>query len=225
MRTELEFRGSYALLRILLSAGEEVNVEPGAMVYMKGQVEVQTSTGGGIWKALKRSVLGGESFFMNRYIGRGEGEVGVAPELPGDIEVIGVTGTLFVQSTSYLASDVTVDLDVSFGGLKSFFSGEGIFLLKLQGYGHVAVSSFGAIREFKLLPGEKLTIDTGHVVAFDGSVSWSVRTFGGLKSTLFGGEGLVCDFTGPGRVYIQSRNYPAFVQWIRSLVPRETGSR
>jgi len=162
---------------------------------------------------------------MNTYYSSGDGEIGIAPELPGDIETVHVNGTLFVQSTSFLACDAQVDLDVSFGGFKSFFAGEGIFLLKLQGYGDAAISSFGAIKILELQVGEKITIDTGHVVAFDGSVNYSVRTFGGIKSTLFGGEGLVCDFTGPGRIYVQTRNYPAFVEWIKSLVPRETGSR
>jgi uncharacterized protein (TIGR00266 family) len=224
MRGEIEFRGSYALLKVYLGPGERVKVEPGAMVYMKGPVSVETSTGG-VWKALKRAVLGGESFFMNTYYSSGDGEIGIAPELPGDIETVHVNGTLFVQSTSFLACDAQVDLDVSFGGFKSFFAGEGIFLLKLQGYGDAAISSFGAIKILDLQVGEKITIDTGHVVAFDGSVNYSVRTFGGIKSTLFGGEGLVCDFTGPGRIYVQTRNYPAFVEWIKSLVPRETGSR
>ncbi len=224
MRGEIEFKGSYALLKVRLGAGEQVRVELGAMVYMRGPVNVETSTGG-VWKAFKRAFLGGESFFMNTYTSSGDGEIGVAPELPGDIEIISVNGTLFVQSTSFLASDVQIDVDVSFGGFKSFFAGEGIFLLKLQGYGDAAVASFGGISIVELQVGERITIDTGYVVAFDGSVSYSVRTFGGIKSTIFGGEGLVCDFTGPGRIYIQTRNYPAFVEWIRSLLPRETGSR
>ncbi|MGB9615095.1 MAG: TIGR00266 family protein, partial [Fervidobacterium sp.] len=152
-------------------------------------------------------------------------EIGAAPELPGDIEVIHINDVLYVQSTSFLASDASVDIDVSFGGFRSFFAGEGIFLLKLKGYGDVAVSSFGGIKLLELAPGEQITIDTGHVVAFDGSVNYSVKTFGGIKSTLFGGEGLVCTFMGPGRVYIQTRNYTEFVQWIKSLVPGETGSR
>lgn len=224
MRYDIEFRGSYAILKAFIGPGESVKVEPGAMVYMKGPIDVKTSTGG-VWKALKRAFLGGESFFMNTYTSHGNGEVGIAPELPGDIDVVPINNTLYVQSTSFLASDTSIDIDISFGGFKSFFSGEGIFLLKLQGYGDVAISSFGGIKMLELQLGEQITIDTGHVVAFDGTVNWSVKTFGGLKSTIFGGEGLVCTFTGPGRVYIQTRNYPAFVEWIKSLVPRETGSK
>ncbi|PLV59104.1 TIGR00266 family protein [Thermotoga sp. KOL6] len=225
MNYGIELKGSYSLLKIFLSPGESVKVEPGAMVYMKGDIEVNTSSGGSVWKALKRAILGGESFFMNTYTSHGNGEVGVAPELPGDIEVISLKEELYVQSTSFLASDTSVDIDVSFGGFKSFFAGEGIFLLKLLGFGDVAVSSFGGIKVIDLQPGEEITIDTGHVVAFDGTVNWNVRTFGGLKSTIFGGEGLVCTFTGPGRVYIQTRNYSAFVKWIESLVSKKTGSR
>ncbi|MCX7653453.1 MAG: TIGR00266 family protein [Fervidobacterium sp.] len=224
MRYDIEFRGSYALLKAYVGPGESIKVEPGAMVYMKGPLEIRTSTGG-VWKALKRAILGGESFFMNTYTSHGNGEIGIAPELPGDIEVIPVNSTLYVQSTSFLASDSSIDIDVSFGGFKSFFTGEGIFLLKLQGVGDAAISCFGGIKLIELQMGEEITIDTGHVVAFDGSVKWSVKTFGGFKSTIFGGEGLVCAFTGPGRVYIQTRNYPAFVAWIKSLVPNETGSK
>lgn len=225
MRYEIALKGSYALLRVFLSGGESVVAEPGAMVYMRGPIEVQTSAVGGVWKALKRAILGGENFFMNTYVSRGEGEIGFAPQLPGDIDVIPMNGALYVQSTSYLACDPSVEMDVSFGGFKTFFAGEGIFLLKLQGEGDVAVSSFGGIRSVTLQPGEEITVDTGHVVAFDGTLKWDVRTFGGLKSTLLGGEGLVCTFTGPGRVYIQTRNYPAFVDWVKSLVSRQTGSR
>ncbi len=224
MKYDIEFRGSYALLEISLGYGESIKVEPGAMVYMKGPIEVQTNTGG-IWKALKRTFLGGENFFMNTYSSKGDSKLGIAPQLPGDIDVIQNNETLFVQSTSFLACDPNVDMDVSFSGFRGFFSGEGIFLLKLQGYGDVVVSSFGGIKRIDISPGEVLTVDTGHVVAFDGTLSYSVRTFGGIKSTLFGGEGLVCDFSGSGRVYIQTRNYPAFVQWIKTLVPRDTGSR
>lgn len=224
MKYNLEFRGSYAILRCFMGPGESIKVEPGAMVYMKGPCEVETSTGG-VWKALKRALFAGEKFFMNTFVSHGNSEIGVAPELPGDIEIVHVENTLYVQSTSFLASDPTIDIDVSFGGFKSFFSGEGIFLLKLQGYGDVAISSFGGIKLLELQHGEEITIDTGHVVAFDNTVSWNVKFFGGIKSTLFGGEGLVCTFKGPGRVYVQTRNYPAFVEWIRSLVPRETGSK
>jgi len=225
VKYEIVLKGSYALLKVFLSIGESVVVEPGAMVYMKGPIEVNTSATGGVWKALKRAILGGENFFMNTYISRGESEVGLAPQLPGDIDVIPLKDILYVQSTSFLACDPSVEMDVSFGGLKSFFSGEGIFLLKFVGHGDVAVSSFGGIKSIELQSGEEFTVDTGHVVAFDGTVKWNVRTFGGLKSTLFGGEGLVCTFTGPGRIYVQTRNYPAFVEWIKSLVPRQTGSR
>ncbi|QTA37217.1 TIGR00266 family protein [Thermosipho ferrireducens] len=224
MRFDVEFKGSYSILFVTLSPGESILAETGALVSMTGNVNVETSTGG-IFKALKRALLGGEHLFLNKFSALSKSRIAFAPRLPGDIEVVSLNGGLIVQSTSFLASDVSIDLDTKFGGFKSFFAGEGFFLLKLSGIGKAAISSFGAIYTITLDAGEKLTVDTGHIVAFDETMSYSVRTFGGIKSTLFGGEGLVCDFVGPGRIFIQTRNYPDFVSWIKSLVPKDTGSR
>ena len=224
MEWNVKLKGSYSILFVELEEGESVVAEPGAMVTMEGDLEVKTSTGG-VFKALKRALLGGEHVFMNTYTARSRSKVSFAPRLPGDIQVLDIDGSLFVQSTSYLASTASVEIDTKFGGFKSFFAGEGFFLLHLKGSGKVALSSFGGIVEFDLDYGQKMVIDTGHVVAFTGGVDYRVRTFGGLKSTLFGGEGLVVEFTGPGKVLVQTRNYPEFVEWIKGLAVRDTGSR
>ena len=216
----MEFRvekiGMASILFVELSEGEAVKAESGAMVSMKGDIEIKTSTGG-LFKALGRALFGGESLFMNTFIAKGKAEVALAPKLPGDVEVLDLSGTVYVQSSSYLASSPDIEVSTKFGGFKSFFAGEGFFLLKVSGTGKLALSSFGGIYVRELDAGERMTVDTGHVVAFDESVSYSVRTFGGLKSFLFGGEGLVVDFVGPGRVFIQTRNYPDFVEWIKVL--------
>ncbi|ONN26691.1 hypothetical protein XJ44_07410 [Thermosipho affectus] len=224
MEFKVEFKGSYAILFAHLDPGETVIGESGAMVSISGNVDIKTTTGG-VFKALKRAFLGGEHIFLNKYTAKNKSTILFAPRLPGDIDVIDLNGTVFLQSTSYLASEENIDLDTKFGGFKTFFSGEGFFLLKLSGIGKVAISSFGAIFKITLQPVEKLTVDTGHVVAFDETVKYSVRTFGGIKSTIFGGEGLVVDFEGPGNVYIQTRNYPDYVKWIKSIAPKDTGSR
>ncbi len=216
MDFKVEFKGSYSILFVDLEPGESVRGETGSMVSMEGDVEIQTSTGG-IFKALKRAVLGGESFFMNTFKANSKAKLAFAPMLPGDIEVVDLSGTIFVQSSSYLASEVDLDIDTKFGGFKTFFAGEGFFLLKISGFGKLALSSFGAIYSKQLDVGEKMIIDTGHVVAFEESIDYKVRTFGKLKSFLFGGEGLIVEFTGPGRVYIQTRNYPDFTEWIKQL--------
>ncbi|MBO8160578.1 MAG: TIGR00266 family protein [Thermosipho sp. (in: Bacteria)] len=224
MRFQVNFKGAYSILNVQLEPGEILISEPGAMVTMKGDIDIQTSTRG-ILKALKRAFLGGENFFLNSFTANSPAEVSLAPRLPGDIEVIELKNSLLVQSTSFLAAQDSIDIDTKFGGLKSFFAGEGFFFIKLTGYGKAAISSFGAIYSVELDIGEKFTIDTGHIVAFDENMKYSIRTFGGFKSTILGGEGLVCDFVGPGKIYIQTRNYPDYVKWIRSLVPKQTGSR
>ncbi|ABR31186.1 hypothetical protein SU69_06775 [Thermosipho melanesiensis] len=224
MNFNVNFKGSYSILFVDLEPGEIIIGEPGAMVTMSGDLEIETSTGG-VFKALKRAFLGGEHIFLNKYKAKNKSRISFAPKLPGDIDIIDLNGTVYLQSTSFLASEEGINLDTKFTGFKSFFSGEGFFLLKLSGYGKLAISSFGAIFSLELKEDEKITIDTGHVVAFDESVNYSVRTFGGFKSTIFGGEGLVVDFIGPGKIYIQTRNYPEYIKWIKSLSPKDTGSR
>jgi len=130
-----------------------------------------------------------------------------------------IDGRLLVQSGSYLAADTGLSLDTSFGGGRTFFGGEGLFLLELDGQGDVFLSSYGAIQEVTLDPGEEYVVDTGHVVAFEGSTDFSVNRVGGLKSTLFSGEGLVCRFTGPGRVWLQSRSQDALLSWLIPQLP------
>ncbi len=222
MEHEILYRPSFSLLKVTLSPGETVSAEAGAMVSMSSAIELETSAKGGLFGALKRSVLGGESFFVNAFKAtRGPGEVTFAPTLPGDITGLELRGqTLYAQSGAYIASSPDVQVDTKWGGAKTFFSREGFFLLKISGAGHVFLSSYGAIHEVQLKAGEKYIVDTGHMVAFDEGVDYAVRRVGGLKSTLFGGEGLVCELTGPGRIMIQTRNVDSFLSWLIPMLPK-----
>ena len=114
-------------------------------------------------------------------------------------------------------------MDTKWGGAKTFFSKEGFFLLKVHGSGDLFLTSYGAIHEIALASGESYIVDTGHMVAFDDSVGYRVQRVGGLKSTLFSGEGLVCRLTGPGRIFIQSRSADAFLAWLIPNLPRGEG--
>jgi uncharacterized protein (TIGR00266 family) len=145
----------------------------------------------------------------------------VAAALPGDMNMVSLdgSGTLLVQSGSWVASDPDVDVDAKWGGGKTFFSGEGLVLLRCTGRGDLLMSAYGAIRSYTLAAGEKMTLDTGHVVAFDDTVQYSVRKAGSWKSTILGAEGLVTDFTGPGRLWLQTRSSADFVNWIQSKLP------
>ena len=205
---------------IRLGAGESVKVEAGAMAGMSGGVEIQTASQGGLLGGLKRSVLGGESFFINTFTAAGGGEVSVAPKLPGDlIHLPLAAGAMFVQSGSWIASEPGVEVDTKWGGAKTFFSGEGLFLLRCSGAGDMLVSSYGAIIERTLQPGEVYTVDTGHIVAFDEGVNYAVRKVGSWKSTILGAEGLVTDFTGPGKVLLQTRSPQELIDWLTANLP------
>jgi uncharacterized protein (TIGR00266 family) len=187
-------------------------------------MEVETQATGGLFKSLKRSLLGGESFFQNTYMAQSQGaQLFLAPALPGDIMVRELDNEdLIVQSGSYMASTMGIEVSSSWGGAKSFFGGEGLFMLRCSGSGTLITGSYGAIHKRTLGAGEELTIDTGHIVAFDSHMTYEVRKFGGWKSTFLGGEGLVTVFTGPGDVYLQTRSQEAFLGWLIPQLPQRS---
>ena len=225
MDYEILYQPSYSLARIAMKAGEAITAEAGAMVSMSQGITVVTEAKGGLLSGIKRSFLGGESFFLNTFKATSQGEITLAPPLPGDIVHFQLNGeTIFVQSSSYMASSPDISVDTKWAGAKGFFAKEGLFLLKIQGTGDVFLSSYGAIHLIQLGQGESYTIDNGHMVAFDQSVTYKVKRVGGLKSTLFSGEGLVCSFTGPGRLFMQTRSEDAFLSWLIPHLPKERGS-
>lgn len=224
MQVEISGSPAFAYAEVTLPAGGAVRLEGGAMAMTKGDVEITTSTQGGFMRGLKRS-LGGESFFVNDFSSKTGGTVGLAAVLPGDLKHIDLTGQdLMVQSGSWIASDTSVDVDSKWGGAKGFFSGAGLVLLRCSGQGDLLVSSYGGMRDLVLAPGERVTIDTGHIVAFDSSVQYTVRKAGSWKTTFLSGEGLVTDFVGPGRVWLQTRNSSGLIMWLDARLPRHTST-
>ena len=223
MRTEIRFSPSFAMATVHLDMGESVKSEAGAMLAMSPSIEISTSTQGGMLKGLRRSVLGGESFFMNTFSATGpDAHVIVAPALPGDIITWPLTGnTVYLQSGSYLASPGTIDIDSKWGGAKTFFSKEGLFMLKCQGTGDLIVSSYGAVHAVDLAAGESYTVDTGHMVGWEEGVSYDVKKVGNWKSTMLSGEGLIVELTGPGRVYVQTRSPNSLIDWIIPKLPSQ----
>lgn len=225
MDHEISHRPSYAQLTLTLDAGESVRAEGGAMVSYTGDVDIATQAEGGLLKSLSRSVFGGESFFMNTFTANGESQVSLAPALAGDVQHHQLADeTLFVQSTSFVASDPSIDIDTKFGGGKTFFGGEGLFLLKLTGTGPAFISSYGAIDEHHVEAGETRIVDTGHIVAFEETLDFEVKRVGGIKSTLFSGEGLICEFSGEGTVWTQTRSPDAFLSWLIPKLPTQSGT-
>ncbi len=224
MNAEILYQPSYALAIVTLDRGEAIQAESGAMVSMSPDMQMETAARGGLLKSLTRSMFGGESFFINTYTGTKNGSrISVAPPLPGDIAVIDMKGeTLLVQSGSYLASASGVEVDTKWSGAKTFFGSEGLIMLKLSGAGTLIVSSYGAIHSMELGAGQKVVVDTGHLVAFEEQIDFKVKKVAGWKSTLFSGEGLVIELTGPGKVYLQTRSQDSFLSWLIPRIPKQT---
>lgn len=222
MKIDIRYRPAYALGVITLEGNEEIRVEGGSMVSMSASVTLETGATGGFLKSLGRSLLGGESFFQNTFRAPGEGgQLTVAPALPGDLFTLDLTGdNLLVQSGAYVASEMGLEVSTKWGGARTFFASEGLIMLHVAGTGKLLLSSYGAIHSLELKEGQQYTIDTGHLVAFSEEMGFDVRRVGGMKSTLFSGEGLVVDLTGPGRVLMQTRSADAFLAWLIPQLPQ-----
>ena len=223
MNVEIVHQPDSAIAKVTLESGEELVAEAGCMIAMSGYINASTTLrqgkGGGILGGLKRLVAG-ESLFLSVFRSpKSGGEIFIAPKFMGDILTYQVSGMgLVVQSTSYLASETNVDIDLGFQGLKSIFSGESLFWLDVTGNGCVILSSFGAIYEINV-DGEYI-VDTGHIVAFEKSLNFEITKAGSSWLGAFlGGEGLVCKFKGQGKIYCQSHNAGAFGREIGSKLP------
>jgi uncharacterized protein (TIGR00266 family) len=223
---EIEHQGAFALAVVRLQPEAAIHAEAGAMVSMSANVDLHSEMKGGVFGALKRAV-GGESAFVSTFTAKGgPGEVTFAPGAPGDVAGIEMKGqTFMVQSSSYLAGDISLQVDTKFGGAKSFFGGEGLFVLQVSGTGLLLVSSFGSIHRRVLRPGEQYVIDTGHLVAWEGHMQYNLRKAAksGFLRSFMSGEGMVAEFTGPGEILIQTRNLAAFASLLRPFFPSQGG--
>jgi uncharacterized protein (TIGR00266 family) len=220
----IEHQPAFSLAVLSLQAEQSIMAEAGAMVSMSANVELQSQMKGGLLGALKRAA-GGESAFVSTFTARGApGEVTLAPGAPGDIAAIELNNqSFFVQSSSYLAGDASLTVDTKWGGAKSFFGGEGLFVLLVQGQGLLLVSSFGAIHRKVLQPGERYVVDTGHLVAWEGTTQYTLRkAAAGFFRSMVSGEGIVAEFTGPGELLIQTRNLAALAGLLKPFFPSQS---
>jgi uncharacterized protein (TIGR00266 family) len=222
---EILHQPAFALAVVRLEAEQSILAEAGAMVSMSANVELQSQMKGGVMGALKRAV-GGESAFISTFTARGgPGEVTLAPGSPGDIAAIEMSNQLFyVQSSSYLAGDAGLVVDTRWGGAKTFFGGEGLFVLQVSGTGLLLLSSFGAIHRKRLAAGEHYVVDTGHLVAWEGTTRYTLRkAAAGFFRSMVSGEGVVAEFSGPGEILIQTRNLAAFAGLMKPFFPSQSG--
>jgi uncharacterized protein (TIGR00266 family) len=214
------------LVEIELDPSEGVRAEVGTMIYMEQGIEMQTSTGGGLFSGFKR-MLTGEGFFISTFVngGMGKSRVGFAAPYPGqivplDLGMLG--GQFFCQKDSFLCAANGIDINVAFTRRlgAGFFGGEGFILQKLQGNGLAFVHAGGTLIEKRLSPGEVLRVDTGCLVAFAPTVDYDIQFMGGFRNALFGGEGLfLAKMTGPGIVYLQSLPLSKLAERMRAAAP------
>lgn len=220
---EVEFQNgpAFTVAVARLAGGEKLRAEGGAMISMTTGTAIETTTQGGILKGLKRS-LSGESFFMNTFTAPpAGGEIVLASALPGDMTYVDLQGhTWFFHRDGFIASEQTVDLDTSWGGLKGAFGASSFFVVKCSGQGKAIVATYGALRRVDLQAGQQYTVDSGHLVAWPDGMPLQVHKVGGLKSLLLSGEGFVVTLTGPGTLFLQTRSEGAFVSWLVPLLPK-----
>ncbi|RJU85203.1 MAG: TIGR00266 family protein [Candidatus Poseidoniales archaeon] len=230
MEIENEFGPAFTLMTASLSPGEQIKVEPGAMVAQSNGMEMKTGMGGGgglggFMKSMVKSALGGESFFVNTYTaGPSGGWISMAPSAPGDIKTFDLSPgeSFYMQGGAFMASEVNVEVSTKFQGAKSLFSREGAFFLKAEAAdvpGKVFYCSYGAIKEIVVTPDRPIKIDNGHVVAFTEGLSYNISRVKGLGSFMFGGEGFTLDFQGSGKVWIQTRNMSSLATQLMPFLP------
>ncbi len=224
MKSEILYPGAFPMVRVDLASGETIKAESGAMVAASPTIDVESKMEGGFLGALTRKMLTGEKFFFQTLRAtRGAGEVLLAPTVPGDIVVLDMDGVseYFVQKDGFLAGADGVKIESQMQSLgRGLLGGEGFFILKIGGNGHLILNSFGAIHKIELRPDEEYVVDNAHLVAWSATTTYSIeRAAAGWIASFTSGEGFVCRFRGPGVVYIQSRNPGGFGAWIRQFIP------
>jgi len=229
MKYEIKYKPSYSMLVVSLEKGETITGEAGAMTYMDTTIEPHTrKREKSLLGSLGMSIIGRQSFWVNDYAAvAGPGEVGLVSAPVGDIETLEVKPNqgYIIQKSAYLASTQDVDLDIKWEGFTKGLFGQGLFMIKVTGNGMLFINTFGAVDKHTLRSGQTIIVDNFHLVAFSDACKYKVTKFGGLKETLLGGEGLVTQITGPGDVYIQTKNLKEFVDWLWTLMEPRVKSR
>lgn len=224
---EIQHNPAYASLILNLEKDRTVLVEASAMAAMDSNLTMKSKVKGGLIRGVKR-MLAGESLFINEFTAtRAAGQIYISPGIPGDIQHYYLTSNsaLTIQSSGFVASSPTVEIDSKFQGLKGFFSGESLFLLRAIGEGSIWFSSYGAIIEIPV-SGEYI-VDTGYIVAFEDTLNYNVEVIGGLsfknlKTGILGGEGLVCRFSGEGKLWVQTRLLFNLINFLNPFRPAKS---
>jgi uncharacterized protein (TIGR00266 family) len=207
-------------VNVNLEEGEEFNSVAGAMRYMTGNMTMEAKMEGGLLKGLSRSITGASLFILKYKSHGGSGVMGLGGSAPGKIVDLDIgAGSWLVQKTGYLGSQPSVNIEMAFQKKlgSALFGGEGMILQRLSGNGKAFVAACGDFNIVDLKPGEKYKVSTSNAVAWQDSVQYDIGAVGGIKTALFGGEGLfVTTLTGPGKIIIQSMT---LADLAHSLIP------
>jgi uncharacterized protein (TIGR00266 family) len=229
VKYEIKYKPSYSMLVVNMEQGDSIVAEAGAMTYMEPNIEVHTRMREkSLFGSLGLSVIGKQSFWVNEYtVSQGSGEAAFVAAPVGDIEVLEVNPNqgFVIQKSAFVASTGGVDLDIKWEGFTKGLFGQGLFMLKATGKGTLFINTFGAIDKHTLGAGQTMIVDNFHLVGFSSTCSYKVTKFGGLKETILGGEGLVTQITGPGDIYIQTKNLKEFVDWLWTLMESRVQSK
>lgn len=207
-----------------LEAGEKMITEGGAMSWMSPNMKMETTSNGGIGKALGRA-FSGEKMFQNTYTAQGgPGMIAFASSFPGSIRAFEITpgNDMIFQKSAYLAGEASVQLSVHFRKKlgSGFFGGEGFIMQKVSGSGIVFAEFDGHVIEYDLQPGQQIIIDTGHLAAMSSTCNMDIQSVPGVKNMLFGGEGFFNTIiTGPGKVWLQTMPISNVAGAIRPYIP------
>ncbi|MBE6963397.1 MAG: TIGR00266 family protein [Ruminococcaceae bacterium] len=210
-----------------LTAGETMITEGGSMSWMSPNMRMETTSGGGLGRALGR-MFAGEALFLNRYTAQGgNGLISFASKFPGEIRAFELRPgqDIIVQKGGFLAAEEGVDVSIHFQQRLStgFFGGEGFIMQRLSGNGTAFVELDGHVVTYELAPGQSIIVDTGHLAAMDATCSMEVRAVQGAKNLFFGGEGIFNTvITGPGRVYLQTMPIINVANAIRRYIPTKS---
>lgn len=218
--------GNLPVVTCHLLEGETMITERGSMCWMSPNMKMETSTNGGLGKALGR-MFAGEALFQNRYTAeRGNGMIAFASSFPGEIRVFDIAPgrEIVLQKSGFLAGEASISLSVFFQKKISagLFGGEGFIMQKVSGHGKVFAEFDGCVVEYDLRDGQSIVVDTGYLAAMDATCSMEIKTVSGVKNALFGGEGIFNTvITGPGRVYLQSMPVNAVAGAIAPYIPTQ----
>lgn len=224
MKSRVLYQGTNSAVEFHLNKGESIKAESDAMLSMSPTIDVEGKLEGGIIAGLGRMMAGEKFFFQTLKANRGDGHVILASAKPGDVCILELDGSTeyTIQKDGFLAGSDSININTKMQNIvKGLFSGEGFFVLKASGRGTLVLSTFGAMHEINLGIGEEIIVDNNHLVAWPSTTIYSVeKASKGWISSFTSGEGFVCRFKGPGKIFIQSRNISSFASWVKGYIQR-----